>query len=179
MNDNFFSLLCITLLINQKRARLRNVNTPPFMIKHASLHKAHHGSRKQHTRLSIEIILKNTNRGKAGKWAPVRPMAREMTQHEGRLTGWRRVTQPAEIWICDGRFMSPSLTVGQYTACPGLELLSCELLPNPAALSDVVLVLNVHKTPPWALSGQGRHGSNSSWSLPCCLSGEQCQNGGR
>ncbi len=88
LHENFFlSLLCITLLINQKRARLRNVNTPPFMIQHASLHNAHHESRKQHTGLSIGIILTNANRGKAGKWALMRPKAREMTQHEGP-PGW-------------------------------------------------------------------------------------------
>ena len=33
------------------------------------------------------------------------------------------------------------------TACPGLELLNCELLANPVAVADV-LILNVHKTPP-------------------------------
>jgi hypothetical protein len=38
--------------------------------------------------------------------------------------------------------MPPSLT--DRTACPGLELLSCELLANPAAVADV-LVLNVHR----------------------------------
>ncbi len=43
------------------------------------------------------------------------------------------------------------LTWPHSTACPGLELLSCELLANPAAVA-YVLVLNVHKTPLWALS---------------------------
>jgi hypothetical protein len=37
-----------------------------------------------------------------------------------------------------------------HAACPGLELVSCELLANPAAVADV-LVLNVHKTPSSAL----------------------------
>jgi hypothetical protein len=67
MHDNFFFFTVHHSLINQKRARLRNANTPPFMIKHALLRKAHHGSRNQHTGLSIGIILTNTNRGKAGK----------------------------------------------------------------------------------------------------------------
>ncbi len=39
--------------------------------------------------------------------------------------------------------MPPSLT--DRTACPGLELLSCELLANPVAGTDD-LALNVHKT---------------------------------
>ena len=37
--------------------------------------------------------------------------------------------------------MPPFLT--DRTACPGLELLSCELLANPAAVADA-LVLNVY-----------------------------------
>jgi hypothetical protein len=45
---------------------------------------------------------------------------------------------------CDGRPMPPSLM--DRTACPGWELLSCELLANPADFADV-LVPNVHKTP--------------------------------
>jgi hypothetical protein len=40
------------------------------------------------------------------------------------------VTQPGRFVLC----------------CPCLELLSCELLENPAAVADV-LILNVHKTP--------------------------------
>ncbi len=50
--------------------------------------------------------------------------------------------------------MPPSLT--DRTACPGLELLSCELLANPAALHDVQ-VLNTHKTPSSALSRMGQN----------------------
>ncbi len=45
---------------------------------------------------------------------------------------------------CDGWSMPPSLP--GRTNCPGLELLSCELLANPAVVADV-LVLNVHKKP--------------------------------
>ncbi len=69
MHDNFFSLLCIILLLNQKRARLRNVNTPPFMIKHASLHNADHGSRKQPTGLVeyLNYFDKYKSQWKAGK----------------------------------------------------------------------------------------------------------------
>jgi len=51
--------------------------------------------------------------------------------------------------FCDKRATPPSLT--DRTAYPGLELLSCELLANLAAVADV-LVLNVHKTPSGALS---------------------------
>ncbi len=52
------------------------------------------------------------------------------------------MTQPGEI--CVGLSMPPSLT--DRPALLGLELLSCELLANPAAVADV-LVLNVNKTP--------------------------------
>ncbi len=45
--------------------------------------------------------------------------------------------------------MPPSLT--DCTACSGLGAASCELMANPAAVADV-LVLNVHKTLSWALS---------------------------
>ncbi len=74
----------------------------------------------------------------------MRPKAREMTQHGGP-PGWLDKSDPAR-WVLrwDRRSMPPSLM--DRTACPGLELLSCELLTNPAAVVDV-LVLNVHKTP--------------------------------
>ena len=55
--------------------------------------------------------------------------------------------------------MPPSLT--DRTACPGLELLSCELLANPAAVV-YVLVVNVHKSPSRALSRRDGMGQNSS-----------------
>jgi hypothetical protein len=42
--------------------------------------------------------------------------------------------------------LSPPLTDRVRTVRPGQELLSCELLANPAAVADV-LVLNVHRTP--------------------------------
>ncbi len=53
------------------------------------------------------------------------------------------MTQPGGICVVmDGpSSMPPSLT--DRTACPDLELLSCELFTNPAAFADV-LVLNVH-----------------------------------
>jgi hypothetical protein len=51
--------------------------------------------------------------------------------------------------------MPPSLT--DRTACPGLGLLSCKLLANPAAVADV-LVLNAHKTF-MSIITQGRHRS--------------------
>jgi hypothetical protein len=50
--------------------------------------------------------------------------------------------------------MTHALTV--RTACPILELLSFELLENPAAVADV-LVLNVHKTQSSNFITQGRH----------------------
>jgi hypothetical protein len=53
------------------------------------------------------------------------------------------VTQPGEMCYCDGRSMPPSLT--DCTACLGLELFSCELLANPAAVADV-LASNVQIT---------------------------------
>ncbi len=37
VHDNFFSLLCITLLINQKRARLRNANKYPAFYDQARI----------------------------------------------------------------------------------------------------------------------------------------------
>jgi hypothetical protein len=53
--------------------------------------------------------------------------------------------------------MPPALT--NCTACPGLELLRCELLANPAAIADV-LVLNVHaQNTVMGFIKQGRHGS--------------------
>jgi hypothetical protein len=55
--------------------------------------------------------------------------------------------------------MPPSLT--DRTAWPDLELLSSELLANPAAVADV-LVLNVHTTPPGALSRKEGMGQKSS-----------------
>jgi hypothetical protein len=73
---------------------------------------------------------------------PTRPKAREMAHHgEPPVAGWRRVTQPGEI-IMDG---SSHFSLKDRTACPGLELLSCELLANQAADADV-LVLNVQYT---------------------------------
>ncbi len=42
--------------------------------------------------------------------------------------------------------MTASLIVEIVKLVSGLELLSCEILANPAADADV-LVLNVHKTP--------------------------------
>ncbi len=38
---------------------------------------------------------------KLGKCYPMRPKAREMTQHGGPawLAGWRRVTQPDDIYV--------------------------------------------------------------------------------
>ncbi len=73
-----------------------------------------------------------------------RPKAREMAHHgEPPVAGWRRVTQPGKIRVTlDG---SCHLSLKDRTACPGLELLSCELLANQAADADV-LVLNVQYT---------------------------------
>ncbi len=66
---------------------------------------------------------------------------------EARLAGWRRVTKPRGVCVVmDGPCRLPF-----SSAWPGLELLSCELLANPAAVSDV-LVLIVHKILSWALS---------------------------
>ncbi len=49
----------------------------------------------------------------------------------------RRVTHAAgRDLCCDGRSMPPTLT--ERTACPGLQLLSCELLANPAAVANVL-----------------------------------------
>jgi hypothetical protein len=45
---------------------------------------------------------------------------------------------------CDGRAVLPAMTY--CTACRAKELLSCELLANPAATASGLL-LNVHKTP--------------------------------
>ncbi len=69
----------------------------------------------------------------------MRPKAREMTQHGGP-PGWLEESDPTRC--CDGRSMPHSLT--DRIDCPGLDLLSCELLANLAAAVDI-LVLNVHK----------------------------------
>ena len=67
-----------------------------------------------------------------------------MTQHEGP-PGRLEESDPAGLDLfCEGRSMQTSLTY--RTVCPCLELLNCNLLANPAAVADV-LVLNVHKTP--------------------------------
>ncbi len=71
-----------------------------------------------------------------------RPKARGLVQHGGPL----KESDPARCdFVRDGRSLPPALT--DCTACPGLELLSCELLANLADVADV-LILNVHKTPP-------------------------------
>ncbi len=77
-----------------------------------------------------------------------------MAQHGGP-PGWGRVNQPGEILCCDG-----PVRVTFHDACPGLELLSRELLANPAAVA-VFLVLNVYKTPS-SLSHKEGMGQNSS-----------------
>ncbi len=92
---------------------------------------------------------------------PMRPNARKLAQHGGPPS-YLEESEPAE-WDCvvmDGP-KPPSLT--DRTACTGLELLSCELLANPAAVADV-LVLNLQKTPSWALSRKEGMGQNSSYS---------------
>ncbi len=74
----------------------------------------------------------------------MRPKARERPNTEDRLAGWRRVTQPGEICVVvGGPCRIPLRTVPLAWS---IELLSCELLANPAADTDV-LVLKVHKTP--------------------------------
>jgi hypothetical protein len=55
--------------------------------------------------------------------------------------------------------MPPSLT--DRPPFPGLELISCELLENPAAVDDVLL-LNVHQTPSKALLRKEDMGQYSS-----------------
>ena len=63
----------------------------------------------------------------------MRPKAREMTQHGG-LPVRLGESDPAGCDLCcDGRSMPPSLT-----DC--LELLSCELLANPAVVADVQIL---------------------------------------
>ncbi len=140
----------------------------------------------------------------------MRPKAREMTQHGGPPGGeWPSRVRFVLWWTVHAAF--PHV---YHTTCPGLELLSCELLTNPvaqfivpcwgikstmawgcptdspayvawrartttlchsrlfipqsgtikwatAAVADV-LVLNVHKTPSWALSRKEGMGQNSS-----------------
>ncbi len=81
---------------------------------------------------------------------PMRPKAREMTQHGGPPEEWpSRVDGPCRTSLTD------------RTACPGLDLLSCEFLANPTAIADV-LVLNVHKTPSRAFSHMRGMSQNSS-----------------
>ncbi len=92
----------------------------------------------------------------------MRPKTREMTQHGGP-PGW--LDEGDQAWwdlCCDGWSMPPSLT--DRTTCPGLKLLSCELLANPA---DVDNALNVHKTPSWALSCKEGMGQTPAVSLFC------------
>jgi hypothetical protein len=56
------------------------------------------------------------------------------------------------------------LSLTDCTACPGLELHSCELLANPAAVADV-LVLNVRKTLSRALSHKEGMGQRTATPL--------------
>ncbi len=74
----------------------------------------------------------------------MRPKARGLAQHGGPPS-WLQENDPAGCdFVRDGRSMQPLLT--DRAACPGLELLSCQLLANPAVVA-VVLVLNVHIKP--------------------------------
>jgi hypothetical protein len=76
-----------------------------------------------------------------GRPEPVKPKARGPAQHRGPPhPGWLEESDPTG---CD-LSMPPVLT--DRTAWPGLELLSFELLANPADVADD-LVLNVNKTP--------------------------------
>jgi len=69
---------------------------------------------------------------------PMRPKAREMTQHVGP-PGCLEESDPAGLDLCcDGWSMQPFLT--DRTAYPGLELLSFELLANPAAVADFLVL---------------------------------------
>jgi hypothetical protein len=69
------------------------------------------------------------------------PEARGLVQ-DGSPPGWLKVNYPEGCdFVRDG--WSP---YEGRTACPGPELLSCEVLANPADVADV-LVLNVHKIP--------------------------------
>ncbi len=73
----------------------------------------------------------------------VTPTLESWPNTEAHLASWRRANQPGEIcFVMDGPW--PSLT--EFTVCTCLELSSCELLANPAAVADV-LVLNAYKTP--------------------------------
>jgi hypothetical protein len=74
------------------------------------------------------------------------PEARWLAQHGGS-PGWLEKSDPAGCdFVRVGWSMPPSLKLKDRTACPGPELLSCELLANPDAIADV-LALNVHKIP--------------------------------
>jgi hypothetical protein len=88
---------------------------------------------------------------------------------DGSPPGYLEVSYPAGCdFVRDGWSMPPSLK--NRTACPGPELLSCELHANPAAVAGV-LVLNVHKIPSLALSRKEGMGQNSIVrSLPPLLS---------
>ncbi len=73
---------------------------------------------------------------------PMRPKARRQTQQGGR-PGWLEESDQAGCdSVRDERSMPPALT--HRTAGPCLGLCSCEILANPAAVVDV-LVLNEHK----------------------------------
>jgi hypothetical protein len=76
----------------------------------------------------------------------MRPKARGMSQYGGP-PGWLEESEPAGCdFVRDGRSMP--LTLTDRTACPGLELLSCEHLEIPAAAAAAGLLLNVHKQTP-------------------------------
>jgi hypothetical protein len=77
----------------------------------------------------------------------MRPKTRGLAQHGGLLLGG--------ILCCDGPVHATF-----HDVCPGLELLSRELLTNPAAVA-VFLVLNIYKTPS-SLSRKEGMGQNSS-----------------
>jgi hypothetical protein len=65
----------------------------------------------------------------------MRPKARVLVQ-QCVPPGWLKESDPAG---CD------ALT--DHTTCPGLGLLSCELLPVPdAAIAGILLNVNIHKT---------------------------------
>ncbi len=81
----------------------------------------------------------------------------------GKLGGRRKLTQHGVLPCLAGGWRWFVLWWAGRIACPAKELISCELMANPAAAAAGLLLI-VHKTPPWAKShkeGRVRHSVHS------------------
>ncbi len=91
----------------------------------------------------ISLLLANTIFAVLA--CPIRSKARGLVQHGGPL-GWLEEIDPAG---CD--FVRDGQSMTDRSAYPVLGLLNFELLENPAAVADVLVLNFSHQTFSWAL----------------------------